>query len=170
MTRPADVPEWAWEKALLVYAGGEEYVEFLRQQIVQAPIGSATTTVERIARALMKAGPGWQPIETAPKNGAEILGCSAGNYDCEVVWFGACDTLGLSDAEGEAIDEETYWFESWWASSIDGATRLEGDVAPTHWRPKPLPPSEFIKAERTIDGAQVGVVFPKPKETGNGQH
>ena len=87
---------------------------------------------------------GWRPTETAPKDGTEVLGCCPKNYDAEVVWFGSCETLGLSDSEAEKIDEETFWAETWWTNARDGACRLEGDVAPTHWMPKP--PAMIAKA------------------------
>lgn len=57
----------------------------------------------------------WQPIETAPKDGTEILVCNHATLD---IWF--------------------YHVASW----MDGLEWWNGDarVNPTHWMPLPQPP------------------------------
>ncbi len=67
----------------------------------------------------------WRPIETAPKDGAEILVFAAGS--CYVVGWGAPD------------------FE-WWCvdDNKHGPYPLRGS-APTHWMPLPAAPSEPTK-------------------------
>ena len=77
----------------------------------------------------------WQPIETAPKDGTEILiwredcGTMVGRY--------ACAASFLSDQEQEKLDEESLWADDWWyAASVSGG-RLEGREVPTHWMPLP---------------------------------
>lgn len=86
--------------------------------------------------ALLNPDP-WRPISEAPTDGTKIVGRSEDNYDSEIVWFGSCESLGLSDREAEDIGEDSYFFESWWCNTVDGAVRLESEVAPTHWMPIP---------------------------------
>jgi hypothetical protein len=81
----------------------------------------------------------WQPIETAPRDGTEIIGIFHRQYD-------------------EDSPPTTYgpWTVAWdgrkWRSSWDGSEVVEyqddfgiqykgPDIAPTHWAPMPLPPS-----------------------------
>lgn len=75
-----------------------------------------------------------RPISEAPKDGTEVLAYreDAGFF---TAFYGACDCLGLSDHEAEEIDEDTFWFESWWCYTRDGATRLEDDLVPTTFVP-----------------------------------
>jgi hypothetical protein len=60
------------------------------------------------------ATPGWQPIETAPKNGTAVLG-----WDKD---------------EGHYV---TWCSEGSWGQSVDDCVYLQ---FPTHWRPLPPPP------------------------------
>lgn len=149
------IDEKALERRAVAVANlqNTEEVYGARDKFLKAPTGENWRHVleavwDEITAARKEAGfvevPGWRPIETAPNNGTEVLGCCSGNYDAEVVWFGSCETLDLSDSEAEKIDEETFWAETWWTNERDGACRLEGDVAPTHWMPKP--PAMIAKA------------------------
>ena len=83
----------------------------------------------------------WQRIETAPKDGSEVLVYRA-DAGVMVAQYGAMDIFGLSDREAEQIEEDHFWFESWWSNSFYGAHRMEGDEAPTHWMPLPDPPPQ----------------------------
>jgi len=94
---------------------------------------------------------GWKPIETAPKDGTEILICNVGNYDATIGLYGAMDIFGIPDSAAEQIPEETFWAESWWTYGLYGIERLEGDVAPTHWQSLPK---------------QIWVVQPAPANKG----
>jgi hypothetical protein len=60
---------------------------------------------------------GWQPIETAPKDGTDMLVYQNGCFDVASVWW--------IDDNGDAV-----WFN--------------GDVVvyPTHWMPLPDPPDD----------------------------
>ena len=65
-----------------------------------------------------KAG-GWQPIETAPKDGTSILGYwLGGQHDC-------------------AIHATKFIRGRWWATNEDFPQR-----EPTHWQPLPAPPAQ----------------------------
>jgi hypothetical protein len=80
-------------------------------------------------------GAGWQPIETAPKDGAHVL----------------VGRVGVSPARA--------WFEGdrWWMHGCGPNSRnvadLTGRFAPTHWMPLPEPPSDV--------GVKVGVNAPQ---------
>lgn len=63
----------------------------------------------------------WQPIETAPKDGTELLLFSAGQIDCG------------------------YWSTSVWVASGGAWIIYESrsdtvELSPTHWMPLPEPP------------------------------
>lgn len=80
----------------------------------------------------------WQPIETAPKDGTEIIGVFFRRYD--------------------GVEQPTIygpWTMAWdgrkWRSSWDGQEVIsymddfgtqykEPDIDPTHWQPVPKPP------------------------------
>jgi len=64
---------------------------------------------------------GWQPIETAPKDGTDVLLAGTGTYDVTVGSFYKA-TKGPSVCDG--------WYYQ------DGSSRIE----PTHWMPLPPPP------------------------------
>ena len=80
----------------------------------------------------------WQPIETAPRNGTEIL---LWRSDTEVFlgrWIAPCDFLSESEYDSEIGWEEPDWF---FADFVHGGRVTEGE--PTHWHPKPAPPDAF---------------------------
>jgi len=66
----------------------------------------------------------WQPIETAPKDGAMVL-----IFDQDTVTPGRFDD-GCDD-DGNEVDPPG-WF---WFDGVD-----TGDAEPTHWMPMPEPP------------------------------
>ena len=76
-----------------------------------------------------------QGIETAPKDGTEIL---AWRGDCG--WFMArwtCAAELLTDAEQEELDEESLFAEDWFGADFVAGFRADGSEAPTHWLPMP---------------------------------
>jgi len=85
---------------------------------------------------------GWQDIETIPdemKDGRELP-----LWREDAGWFsgfyGTCEHLTLRQEEIDEIDEDTFFFESWWAFAQDGAIRIEDDLEPTLWFALPTPP------------------------------
>src|SRR3546814_19090755 len=78
----------------------------------------------------------WQPIETAPKDGTEILG-----------WRDDCGTLVvrwdtpinfLTERELEGLAEESANSEGWFYADFVAGGRLDGErEVPTHWTPLP---------------------------------
>ena len=77
---------------------------------------------------------GWQPIETAPKDGRTIL------------VFGKPDNLVISGDELLTFKQAAIYTAAW--DEIDSAFCLSGGswlgpfVDPTHWMPLPAPPTE----------------------------
>ena len=95
---------------------------------------------------------GWQPIDTAPKDGAAIQVKIPGNgSDNIIAWLG-----GLLDAEGNDCGgwqfvEDQQPPECWtngicWEVNEDGVP----SVKPTHWRSLP-PPPETEKAALSLE-------------------
>lgn len=81
----------------------------------------------------------WQPIETAPKNGTEILAWREDAGVLLVRWTAPMEFLTEAECENLLGDsaEEYDWF---YADFVSGG-RLEGDLTPTHWMPLPDPPT-----------------------------
>ena len=108
-----------------------------------------TDTVEKCCKALTLLDgkvmvDGWQPMNTAPKDGTEIL-----------VWrddsgsFIARHTDGYGvipehEQDEEWCTEETLEHEGWWS---DAYGRQEGPETPTHWMPIPTGPDLHHRKE-----------------------
>jgi len=74
----------------------------------------------------------WQPIETAPKDGTQILG----NHNSEIY-------IMLYDADKNYHDEVVEWCnEKYWTSYGDDTYR---SYYPTHWQTLPEPPTNETK-------------------------
>jgi len=78
----------------------------------------------------------WQPIETAPKDGTEIIG--------------RCDD-SLSICSWESLDNPVakHWGISgtWHRKAIASGKDLMGAFSPTHWMPLPQPPLDLAAAK-----------------------
>jgi len=66
----------------------------------------------------------WRPIESAPKDGTNVLG-------------------GYVGPDGNSVGE-MFWWEGWWRT-WDGTLHARTIYYPTHWRPLPPPPQETEK-------------------------
>ena len=64
--------------------------------------------------------PQWQPIETAPRDGAQILAYGAHQH----------------------YPEEYTTKIQWWSDGINGWGATGVSIIPTHWMPLPKPPTE----------------------------
>lgn len=80
----------------------------------------------------------WRPMETAPKDGAEILGWRADAGVMMVKW--TAPDYFLHDRELAEVSRESAEQEDWFSFDIMGGFRLEGDLAPTRWMPLPPEP------------------------------
>lgn len=104
----------------------DEEIIRLRAQLV-----AAENTIVRLARELAEARAGWQPIETAPKDGTVIWACL--NYHDD---FGA-EQRAIRWSRRWDGDEFT-WAWAW--CSNRNSERCREDI-PTHWMPLPTPPA-----------------------------
>lgn len=79
----------------------------------------------------------WKPIETAPKDGTELLLWRADSGVILARWIAPCDFLTDEEIEKNHADdsEEPDWFH---ADYVQGGRITDG--APTHWMPLPEPP------------------------------
>lgn len=77
----------------------------------------------------------WLPIESAPKDGANIFVWSPGYQWPEVVRYER-----YADDDAEEIGEEGYWTYS--EQLLADATDSPGPEDWTHWMPLPTPPEQ----------------------------
>lgn len=85
----------------------------------------------------------WQSIETAPKDGTEVLVWRK-DAGALIAMYGALQDF-ISDEELDGIlrdygvgkESDFIEQEDWWGFGFFGAERLEGDLVPTHWMPLP---------------------------------
>ncbi len=81
----------------------------------------------------------WQPIETAPKDGSEILGY---REDCGILlirWTAPANFCTEKELEG--LDDESAFAEDWFYADFVAGGRLEREEVPTHWMPLPDEPN-----------------------------
>ncbi len=80
----------------------------------------------------------WQPIDTAPKDGVELLGW---REDCGIILMRYTAPIDfLTDAELEELDEESAEAYDWFAADFIAGCRMDGSETPTHWMPLPEAP------------------------------
>ena len=82
----------------------------------------------------------WQPIETAPKDGTEILAWREGAGVLLVRWCSCCDFMSDRELEESGLDDETLSAQDWFFADFVEGGRLEGEETPTHWMPIPNGP------------------------------
>jgi len=90
----------------------------------------------------------WRPIESAPKDGAEII-LSNGETVAQGHWFHTPPFIReIRDMDGHYIDQdESDGYDDW----IDSSGGMQPD--PTHWIPLPQPPIE--KGRLDVEGHPV---------------
>lgn len=88
-----------------------------------------------------KTTPGpWMPIETAPKDGREVL---VWRDDCGVLlarWGSAGDFLTEQEIEKSGMSDDDLGREDWFYADFISGGRMEGSEAPTCWMPLPSQP------------------------------
>lgn len=80
----------------------------------------------------------WQSIETAPKDGTEILGYRKDAGIFLMRW--TSPEAFLSERELEQLDSESSESEDWFYADFVAGGRLDGSEVPTHWMPLPEEP------------------------------
>jgi len=82
----------------------------------------------------------WQPIETAPKDGTEIL---AYREDCGVLLIRyGCLVDFETEQDQKKYSEDDLFQRDWFMADFIMGWRLECDLVPTHWMPLPEPPAD----------------------------
>lgn len=83
----------------------------------------------------------WLPIESAPKDGTEIL---AWRSDCGPFlarWTCIDELRTTSDKDRDELDEDVLFAKDWFGGDSEGNFRADGSEPPTHWMPLPKPPA-----------------------------
>ena len=97
----------------------------------------------------------WQPIETAPKDGTEILLWRA---DAGVMlgrWIAPCDFLAEAEWNGEWGDwEEPDWFG---ADFYIAGYRISNDGEPTDWMPLSAGPGQSPSSVKSVEGLRAAL-------------
>lgn len=106
---------------------------FAEPWIAKSPVAEDYRAMARAVAALYRGAPpetltaepdGWRPIETAPRDGTDVLVWTPG-YDCNVAFWGTDDW------------QSGHWFTS---GGHDGTSMTPGQ-GPSHWMPLPEGPS-----------------------------
>lgn len=80
----------------------------------------------------------WRPIETAPKDGRELL-CWREDCGQFIASYTSPNAFPMTQAEIDLVDEEALFTRDWF-TQWPQALRLDGSETPTHWMPLPAPP------------------------------
>lgn len=89
----------------------------------------------------------WQPIDTAPKDGTEIL---VWREDCGpfmAKWTCVADLGTTSDKDRDELDEDTLFSWDWFGGDSEANFRCDGSEVPTHWMPMPADPPKDSPAD-----------------------
>jgi len=76
----------------------------------------------------------WQPIDTAPMDGTDIIV----GFDCATVWIVHVAWWRNGDEFGATPEDRGWW--SYVRGSV-AQEQLDGYRTPTHWMPLPEPPA-----------------------------
>lgn len=105
--------------------------------------GDFRTDADDVAAAILAILPvmAWQPIETASRDGTEVIACYCRRYDFQdaptvygpwTVAFRGGKWMVSHDGRN-VIESEGYW----------GTSYMECEIDPTHWMPLPPPPADM---------------------------
>ena len=86
----------------------------------------------------------WLPIETAPKDGTDVLVLldSSGEPVVHIAWWRSREEWESNGRYCSGWDSVEEW-EGWWSYTRTSVTqeKLDGYRLPTHWMPMPTPPT-----------------------------
>lgn len=80
----------------------------------------------------------WQPIETAPKDGTEILGWRKDCGPMLIRWTYPREFL--TERELDDMDDDSSDAQGWFCADFIAGFRLDEYMTPTHWISLPEPP------------------------------
>ena len=93
----------------------------------------------------------WQPIETAPKDGTELLGWRWDAGCMLISWTAPCNFMTTDELESTANGDSAWQEqEDWFYADFLHGGRLEGSETPTHWTPMPAQPQVASDAPMTV--------------------
>jgi len=84
----------------------------------------------------------WITIDTAPKDGTEILGWRPDCGTLLIRWDCAESFMTEREVETSGMDDDDLFAEDWFCADFISGCRLEGDEVPTHWMPLPKEPPQ----------------------------
>jgi len=151
------VPVWEEIKPPQVYGTAKELVHSLRHGYPSPLRIEAADVIDKQAAEIdalrkrvqeLESAQQWRPIESAPKDGAEII-LSNGETVAQGHWFHTPPFIReIRDMDGHYIDQdESDGYDDW----IDSSGGMQPD--PTHWIPLPQPPIE--KGRLDVEGHPV---------------
>ena len=82
----------------------------------------------------------WQPIETAPTNGTEVLVYREDSGVFLARWIAPIDFMTERELEHESLSEDAANEADWFYADFVQGGRLSNDGMPTHWMPLPDAP------------------------------
>lgn len=82
----------------------------------------------------------WQPIETAPTDGTEVLGYRDDAGVFIMRYAAAVEFMTSREIDESDLSEDDLHDTDWWYADFIEGGLLDGDMAPTHWMPLPEPP------------------------------
>lgn len=108
-----------------------------------AVIAQRSNSRVALRSAIVEALGQWRPIETAPKDGTEVL---AWREDCGefIASYTSAESFPMTQDEIDAIGEDALFAKDWFMQ-WPGASRLEGSEVPTAWMPLPAPPADALQ-------------------------
>ena len=120
-----------YNEACLDPVDGEKSARELISLAKQAEIDELRTAVESLAKDAEARG--WQPIETAPKDGTAVMVYPG-------TWSGRSASIAKWESDKYAKKPRPYWSRD----DDFGRVTFSREHPPTHWMPLPPPPDKGL--------------------------
>lgn len=126
---------------LMMVFGGEHMIPARAIPIYDLIIEPPTLPVAE-DELIVEGQSAWRPIESAPRDGSEILTWREDTGVLLLRWASAAEFMTQAEQELELLDEDEATEPGWFCADFARGCRLDGVDIPTHWRPMPLGPGE----------------------------